>query len=55
MGLNALACDGTDPGGDWPTEHGLLVPGIGTEAGEVMYRAIYNPGRSFGLTVTKNF
>lgn len=32
MGLNALACDGTDPGGDWPTEHGLLVPGIGKTA-----------------------
>jgi iron complex outermembrane receptor protein len=32
-----------------------LVPGIGTEAGEVVYRAIYNPGRTFGLTITKDF
>ena len=29
MGLTTLPCDGTDPGGQWPTEHGLLVPGIG--------------------------
>ena len=32
MGLATLPCDGTDPTGHWPTEHGLLVPGIGRAA-----------------------
>ena len=32
MGLATLPCDGSDPSGHWPTEHGLLVPGIGKAA-----------------------
>ncbi len=32
MGLATLPCDGSDPGGRWPTEHGWLVPGIGKAA-----------------------
>ena len=32
MGLATLPCDGSDPAGHWPTEHGLLVPGIGKAA-----------------------
>ena len=32
MGLATLPCDGTDPTGHWPTEYGLLVPGIGKAA-----------------------
>lgn len=34
----------------------VLVPAVtGTEAGEAAWRAIYNPGRTVGLTVTRNF
>lgn len=32
MGLASLPCDGSDPSGRWPTEHGWLVPGIGKAA-----------------------
>ena len=32
MGLATLPCDGSDPSGQWPTEHGWLVPGIGKAA-----------------------
>ncbi len=34
----------------------VLIPGVtGTEASEAVYRAIYNPGRTFGVTLTRNF